>query len=175
MSLRGRTFSALAAALSLAGIAAVTTAPAAPAVASKAISQLSEPDALWLPTPAKAGVLAPAPNRAALVSTVSNAYRFSSMLDGEPVRWDPCTAIHWRSNTARGPVGGLDVLKAAVARISSVTGTTWVYDGPSTAAPSSGYLPKTPTSGDRPVLLGWTDGTASDLLHGRPAQVLGMT
>src|SRR4051794_16617572 len=173
MSSRRRLVSALAATLGLVGLAGIATAPAAPATAPRVISQLSEPDALWLPAPTTVRVTAPRP--AALVSTVSSAYRFSSMLDGQPVRWDPCTPIHWRSNTARGPAGGLDVLKTAVARIASATGTTWGYDGASATAPSSGYLPKTPSSGDRPVLLGWTDGTSSDLLRGRPAQVLGMT
>jgi hypothetical protein len=179
MSLRSRRFGALGATLAVAAVAAAGLTAAAPAVPStvrapRVLTQLSEPDALWLPTPHKA-VLAPAPAPAALVSTVSNNYRFSSLLDGQPVRWDPCTAIHWRSNTARGPVGGLTVLKGAVAKIAAATGTTWVYDGASASTPSTAYLPKTPTSGDRPVLLGWTDGTASDLLRGRPAPVLGMT
>src|SRR4051812_42059249 len=154
MLLRGGTLCVLAAGLSLVGLVALATAPGATApgasaAAPKLISQLSEPDALWLPAPTT--VRAPAPKPAALVSTVSNAYKFSSMLDGQPVRWDPCTAIHWRSNTARGPVGGLDVLKAAVARIAAVTGTSWVYDGASTATPSTAYLPKTPKSGNPPV------------------------
>jgi hypothetical protein len=175
MSSRGRTVSVLAAALSLCALAALATSPAAPAATPKTFAQLSEADALWLPTPTKVTALAPATRPAALASTVSNAYKFSSMLDGQPVRWDPCTAIHWRSNTARGPVGGLNVLKAAVAKIAGITGTTWVYDGASTAAPSTAYLPKSPKSSTPPVLLGWTDGTSSDLLRGRPAQVLGMT
>jgi hypothetical protein len=175
MSSTGRRLAVLGAALGVAATAALTSAPGAVTAAPRPISHLSEADALWLPTPHKVAPLTPAPAPAALVSTVSNAYRFSSLLDGQPVRWDPCTAIHWRSNTARGPVGGLDVLKGAVAKIAAATGTTWVYDGATTTAPSTSYLPKTPTSGDRPVLLGWTDGASSDLLAGRPAQVLGMT
>ena len=173
MSPRGR-LAAVAATLGIAVLGALAAAPAAPA-APRPFAQLSEPDALWLPTPTKVAALRPAPAPAALVSTVSNAYKFSSLLDGQPVRWDPCTAIHWRSSTARGPAGGLDVLTTAVARIASVTGTTWVYDGATTAAPTTSYLPKSPNAGDRPVLLGWTDGASSDLLAGRPAQVLGLT
>jgi hypothetical protein len=91
------------------------------------------------------------------------------------VRWNPCQAIHWRANVARGPVGGLDVLKAAVAHVASVTQTSWVFDGTTTTVPSTAYLPKTPTNTNKPVVIGWTDGTASDLLRGKPAQVLGMT
>jgi hypothetical protein len=165
---------ALTAALTTAGLTGIAApATSSAAAAPRAISHLSEADALWLPSPTRVRALAPAP--AALVSTSSAQYRFSSLLDGQPVRWDPCTPIHWSSNTARGPVGGLDVLKASVARIAALTGTTWVYDGATAATPSTAYLPKTPTTANKPVLLGWTDGTSSDLLAGRPAAVLGMT
>jgi hypothetical protein len=179
MSSRGRRLCAAAAGLSLLALGSAVTAVTTPTTPStpapRTFVQLSEPDALWLPTPQKVPALTAAPAPKALVSTVSSAYKFSSLLDGQPVRWDPCTAIHWRSSTARGPVGGLDVLKAAVAKIAATTGTTWVYDGATTTAPSTGYLPKSPNSGDRPVLLGWTDAASSDLLAGRPKQVLGMT
>ena len=93
----------------------------------------------------------------------------------QPVRWNPCQAIHWKSNVSRGPVGGLDVLKAAVAHIAYVTKTTWVYDGATTTVPTTAYLPKVPSNINRPVVIGWTDGTASDLLRYKPAAVLGMT
>src|SRR4051794_25388611 len=140
MSLRGRRLSAAAAVVGVLAVPLVGIAPSAPA--PRSFAQLSEPDALWLPTTTKVAALTAAPRRAALVSTVSSAYKFSPLLDGQPVRWDPCTPIHWTSNTVRGPRGGLDVLKAAVARISTQTGTTWVYDGATTTAPSSSYLPK---------------------------------
>ena len=74
----------------------------------------------------------------------------------------------------RAPLGGLDVLKAAVASVAASTGTTWVYDGTTTTAPTSAWLPKTPST-VKPVLIGWTDGTSSDLLRYKPAGVLGMT
>jgi hypothetical protein len=169
-------------ALAIAALAAVAaaTAAAAPTVsAAHPISHLSEADALWMPNPttvpalaATAGTTTAAPKLAALTSA---SYRFSSVLDGQPVRWNPCTAIHWKANVARGPVGGLDVLKAAVAHIATSTKTTWVYDGATTTVPSTAYLPTVPTNTNKPVVIGWTDGTASDLLRGKPAQVLGMT
>ena len=177
MSLRSiRSLALTAAALTTASLALVAATPASPvAAAPRTISEISEPHALWIPTPTRTSAVAPAPAPAALLSTTSAQYKFSSLLDGQPVRWDPCTPIHWASNTARGPVGGLDVLKAAVAKIAAQTGTTWIYDGATTAVPNSAYLPKTPTSTNKPVLLGWTDGASSDLLAGKPAQVLGMT
>lgn len=105
----------------------------------------------------------------------STSYSFSTMLDGSPVRWDPCTPIRWTSNTSRGPAGGLDVLKAAVARVASLTGTTWEYVGATTTVPRAAYLPTRAQSSYPPVLIGWTDAASSDLLAGQTASVLGMT
>ena len=110
----------------------------------------------------------------ATITTATGAsYAFSSVVGGRPVRWNPCATFHWRANVLRAPLGGLDVLKAAVASIASATGTTWVFDGTTTAAPSSSWLPATNTL--KPVLIGWTDGTSSDLLRNQAASVLGMT
>ena len=174
-SLRSRRVALAAAAFSTLTVGALAAAPAASVTAAPLTAHLSEPDALWLPNATTVPELVASPPKMALISTVSNAYRFSSVLDGQPVRWNPCSAIHWRSNTARGPAGGLDVLKGSVARIAALTGTSWVYDGASATNPTSGYLPTTPQNSNRPVLLGWTDGASSDLLAGKPAQVLGMT
>lgn len=159
----------LAAAAALVGVA--------PAAVARPIGQLSAPDALWAP-PSRSAVPALAVTTTSTIrpaALYSSLYRFSSILDGQPVRWNPCQPIHWRANVARGPIGGLTVLKAAVAQIASQTGTTWVYDGVTLTTPNSGYLPRTPTNVNKPVLLGWTDGSASDLLRGQPARVLGMT
>jgi hypothetical protein len=110
----------------------------------------------------------------ATITTPGGAsYAFSSVVSGKPVRWNPCAPIHWRANVARGPVGGLDVLKAAVTATAVATGTQWIYDGTTATSPTSSWLPTTPSV--KPVLIGWTDGAASDLLRGQPAQVLGMT
>lgn len=178
-STRLRSLALAAAALTTAGFAAVGATPAAAAAASPAprvISQLSAEHPLWVPRPKRAAVVTTAVTstpQAALLSTTSSQYKFSTLLDGQPVRWNPCATIHWTSNSARGPVGGLDVLKAGVAKIAAQTGTTWVYDGATATVPSTSYLPKTPTT-NRPVLLGWADGATSDLLAGKPAGVLGM-
>ena len=181
MSSRGLRRAALAiTAAAAAGLAGVAAAPAAVA---HPIGHLSAADALWMPNPTKIPALTvsspaaatTAPTTVRLAALTSASYRFSSILDGAPVRWNPCQAIHWRANVARGPVGGLDVLKAAVAHIAGTTGTTWVYDGVTLTVPSTAYLPTTPTNINKPVVIGWTDGTASDLLRGKPAQVLGMT
>jgi hypothetical protein len=104
-----------------------------------------------------------------------SAFAFSTVLDGKAVRWDPCAPIRWTANTSRGPADGLAVLKEAVDRIAQLTGTNWEYVGPSSATPTTDYLPRSAQSEYPPVLLGWTDGAASDLLAGQPRDVLGMT
>lgn len=105
----------------------------------------------------------------------ATSYAFSTVLSGKPMRWNPCAPIRWTANTSRGPVGGLDVLKASVARIAATTGTTWQYVGATTRVPSASYLPTAPASTFPPVLIGWTDGASSDLLRGQSTSVLGMT
>jgi hypothetical protein len=101
------------------------------------------------------------------------AYSVSDLLDGKAIRWNPCEAIHWRFTSHGAPKGGLKVVKRAVAKVARATGTRWVFDGTTTAVPTSSYLP---TSADnvKPVLIGLGNGRNSDLLAGKPAGVLGV-
>ena len=108
-------------------------------------------------------------------SAATPSYAFGSVLDGKPVRWNPCAPIRWTANLAGAPAGGLDVLKAAVSRVATFTGTRWVYVGPSRTVPTSAALPTRPAATYPPVLIGWTDAARSDLLRGQPRDVLGMT
>ena len=110
-----------------------------------------------------------------LSSTATGApYAFETLLQSRPVRWDPCTAIHWRYRTSGQVVGGFTQVVKAIARVAKATGTTWVYDGAVTTAPTSAWLPKT-TATRPPVLIGWTTAAHSDLLAGQPSSVLGVT
>lgn len=101
-------------------------------------------------------------------------YTVATLVDGRPVRWDPCRTVHWRFRTNGAPAGALTVVTQAVARVARATGTHWAYDGTTTTAPTSRWLPTT-TADVRPVLVGWTDGGTSDLLRGQAAGVLGVT
>lgn len=101
-------------------------------------------------------------------------YAFASVLDGRPVRWNPCAPVRWTFNPAGAPAGALGVLQSAVARVAAASGTKWVYVGPTTTRPTSAVLPKTARASYPPVVLGWTDGS-SDLLRGQPKGVLAMT
>jgi hypothetical protein len=139
--------------------------PAAPAAAPAAASAGALQRHVAGPDAVTAG--------ATITTAAGASYAFSSVVGGRPVRWNPCATFHWKANVMRAPVGGLDVLKAAVASIGSATGTSWVFDGTTTAAPASSWLPRTSTV--KPLLIGWTDATTSDLLRNQAASVLGMT
>lgn len=107
-------------------------------------------------------------------TSLSSYYRFSSYVGGKAVRWNPCATIHWRFRTTYAPSGGYYYVRDAINRISLATGIRFRYDGPTTATPTSKWLP-TSTTNIRPLLIGWTDGSHSDLLHGLPSGVLGVT
>jgi len=155
-----------------AGPVAVTQEHAAPA---EAVAEHVGPDAAAKPRTRKPARRTKRAVALAAPARVASAYAFSTVLDGKAVRWDPCAPIRWTANTSRGPVDGLAVLKESVARIAQLTGTTWVYVGPSSATPTSAYLPSSAQNEYAPVLLGWTDGASSDLLARQPRDVLGMT
>lgn len=104
----------------------------------------------------------------------STSYRFSTVMDGKPVRFNPCAPIRWTSSTARGPAGGLAVLQEAVARVAAISGTTWTYVGPAAAEPHSSQLPKAAMAQYPPVNIGWSDRSRSDLLAKTAASSLGV-
>jgi hypothetical protein len=163
-----------ASAVSLATAVAATAAmaPAAPVAAPADASpsvHWSEPDAI------AAGM--------ATTTTSTSLYKFTTLISGKPVRWNPCAAIHWKYNPAGQPwwtrsdgtkYSGFTVIRSALAKVAAATGTTWVYDGTTTSVPTSKWLP-TSTSNIRPVLMGWSDGSHSDLLSGQPASTLAVT
>jgi hypothetical protein len=144
----------------IAVLAAVLTAVTGPAAPAHVTVQWSEADEVGATT--------------TYTSTTTALYKIASYVGGKPVRWNPCAAIHWKFRTTGAPSGGFTVVKNAIARVSTITGIKFVYDGSTTATPTSSWLPRS-TVGIRPVLVGWTDGAHSDLLAGRPSSVLGVT
>jgi hypothetical protein len=108
-------------------------------------------------------------------SAVGPGYAFSSVLDGRPVRWNPCQPIRWAVNLSGAPAGALPVLRSAVARVAAASGTTWTYVGATTTRPTSAVLPKAAQPRYPAIVLGWTDARSSDLLRAQPRGVLAMT
>lgn len=110
----------------------------------------------------------------ASTAAIGSSYSFSTVYAGSPLRWDPCTPIHWRFRTTGAPVGGLTAVVRAIGRIAAITGTRWVYDGATTLPPTTSMLP---TKADQrpPVVIGWALPVSSDLLRGQSPNVLGVT
>ena len=108
-------------------------------------------------------------------ATAGPGYAFSSVLDGRPVRWNPCEPVRWAVNLSGAPAGALPVLQSAVARVAAASGTTWQYVGPTNTRPTSAVLPRKAQPRYPAVVLGWTDAGASDLLRAQPKGVLAMT
>ncbi|GAA2158600.1 hypothetical protein GCM10009826_23010 [Humibacillus xanthopallidus] len=96
-------------------------------------------------------------------------------LGGQPVRWDPCRPIHLVLHNAQAPAGAEQLLREAVALVSSATGLQFVIDGVTTETPTSKRAPMVPRYGDRwsPVLVAWTDPSVMPDLHGPVAGVAG--
>ena len=108
-------------------------------------------------------------------ASVGPGYAFSSVLDGQPVRWNPCEPIRWAVNLSGAPAGALPVLQSAVARVAAASGTTWTYVGQTNTRPTSAVLPKSAQPRYPAIVLGWTDARSSDLLRAQPRGVLAMT
>lgn len=110
----------------------------------------------------------PAPLNPALGSATS--YKVYKASNGTVIRWDPCTPIHYRVNLTYAPPGALVDVKAAVSRIASATGLTFVYDGSTTVIPQKGYGNNSTPSRRLPVVIAWahrgTGKGASNILGG---------
>jgi len=162
-------FAATAAALAtaVAGTAAMApAAPTSPPAEPKVSVHWSEADGI------SAGMTT--------ATTTTSLYKFTTLVSGKPVRWNPCKVIYWKYNPAGQPwwtrsdgtkYSGFTVIRSALAKVAAATGTNWVYAGRTTSVPTSKWLP-TSTSTIRPVLMGWTDGKHSDLLSGQPWSTL---
>jgi hypothetical protein len=144
-------------------------------------SQLRTPTAPAI-APVVAPVVAPAapavvdPAAPNLAAGHAASYAFMSELaPGDPIRWNPCSTVHWTFNPANAPAGGLAAVQSAVTRIGQATGLSFTYDGTVSSVPTSSYLDtQTAASGFRPLLVGWSTPSASALLANQPATLVGM-
>ena len=58
-------------------------------------------------------------------------FKFLSLdpLTNTPVRYDPCTPLHYVINPANAPAGGLEDIQAAIGLTGEATGIQFAYDG----------------------------------------------
>jgi hypothetical protein len=86
-----------------------------------------------------------------------------------PVGYDPCRLIHYVVRPDGAPAGGEEIVHAAVARISELTGLQFVHDGPTDEAPSrERELFQPDRYGNRwaPVLIAWETEEQNPALAG---------
>jgi hypothetical protein len=102
--------------------------------------------------------------------STSGSYSFMFTDDqGQPVRWDPCRPISYVINPEGEPVGGNDLIFAAVERVSDATGLAFEYEGTTAETPSFDRpLVQEGLYGDRfaPLMFGWSTGDADSELVG---------
>ena len=86
-----------------------------------------------------------------------------------PIAYDPCRSVHYVIRPDRMPAGGEEMVHAAAARITQVTGLQFVYDGLSDDPVAEDREPYQPDRyGDRwaPVLVAWQTDTENPALAG---------
>ena len=112
--------------------------------------------------PASAQQAAPAVQPAA---PATGKFAFLAMDGDRPVRYDPCTPIHYVVNLSQAPADALDEIAGAIAQVSAATGLTFVYDGDSGEIPAAHRgLAKDPAfRGWPPVLIAWVQPDQTDL------------
>ena len=100
-------------------------------------------------------------------------YRFAHLqADGlTPVAYDPCRPVHYVTRPGNVPAGGEHMVRAALARITEVTGLRFVDDGATDEPGTRHREPFQPARyGDRwaPVLIAWeTEAENPDLAGDR--------
>jgi hypothetical protein len=86
-----------------------------------------------------------------------------------PVAYDPCRLIHYVLRPDGAPAGGAEIVHAAIARLSEVTGLQFVDDGPTDEAPSRDrqvYQPDRYGNRWAPVLIAWETEQQNPALTG---------
>ena len=107
------------------------------------------------PTPDPTLTSAPTPPSANLQLGSPASFKLRTWSNGVVARWNPCAVIHYRVNLKYAPVSAMRDITAAAARISSVTGMTFRYDGTTTVIPQRGYGSSATVGHYPPVIIAW--------------------
>ena len=87
------------------------------------------------------------------------AYAFLQRHDGAPVRWDPCTPIHYALYPKYAPPDAAALLQQVTQHVTDATGIRFVYDGTTPWSPEAEqvaeYAATAPTFHYLPVLIAW--------------------
>lgn len=84
-------------------------------------------------------------------------HAFLYAVNGVPVRWNPCQAIHYRVDLDEAPRDGLADVKETLRRISQPTRIRFHYDG------RTHYIPGSTGSQTAPLVIAWAKPTETTL------------
>lgn len=111
----------------------------------------------------------PPPTTPGTQPPTTGPHEFSARVGGEPIRWDPCSTITYRTDFSRGTQADVDDLNSAIARVEQATGLDFVSLGnySATYSPSVGGSPFPDYPSDAEVGLTLTDDdVATDFSRG---------
>lgn len=118
--------------------------------------------------PADAG---PEPLGSPPAGDTTGPHEFVRVVDGGPVRYDPCAPIHLVVNSRTAIDGADRMLAESIASIEGATGLVLVVDGPTGEEPSSSRGTSPGARG--PVLVAWSDPEEVEDLEGDVAGIAG--
>lgn len=112
-----------------------------------------------------------------VTATTTGAYTFITEDDGIPVRYDPCRPVPWVLAPAGMPAFAEPEVMAAVTDIQSRTGLEFVYEGTTDEVATFDRPLIDERYGERyaPLIIGWSDATATPDLAGTVSGVGGST
>jgi hypothetical protein len=102
------------------------------------------------------------------VTTTGN-YAFMFEESGEPIRFDPCRPVRYVYNAAGEPSGLGDLIAESVQSVSTATGLTFVFEGPTDEVPTFDrrlFQPDRYGDGFAPLVIGWSNEAAMPELAG---------
>jgi hypothetical protein len=104
--------------------------------------------------------IGPGPDQDGATATAADAgYAVAATLHGRDVRWDPCTPIRYKVNTAGQPAAARSIVVEAIAQIAAVTGLEFVDMGDTADRPNAAS-PRRPPSPDYDLLVAYAPGAA---------------
>ena len=81
--------------------------------------------------------------------------------NGSPVRWNPCQAVHYRTNLSEAPTNAAGDLAGAIDRISEATGLRFINDGTTRVIPSTTYGVDSHLNA-KPAVIAWATAAQTD-------------
>ena len=101
---------------------------------------------------------APGPDRDGGTALAAEAgYAVAATLHGSDVRWDPCTPIRYKVNTAGLPAAARSIVVEAIAQLAAVTGLELIDMGDTADLPQTGS-PRRPPAPDYDLLIAYASG-----------------